>query len=284
MAWWLWGLLLGAAAVLVAAAVDWWRIGHVPKHFTPIQPHLGNTPTIYIHGYSGNRYSFGHLLGRLHRAGIAQKAMVIHVKRNGQLRVQGHLLDTKNPTIQVIFCHSRAHLATELTWLHQILVLLKHNGVHRVNLVGHSMGAVLVMLAAMQLPTKDTPRINKIVTLAGPFNDIELGKDTDEILVYEWGPRGPFRQAPIYHYIAEKVHDLPRDIHILNIAGDIFTIPTRHDDGVIAVQSAFALRWLLPKAGIDYQEVLIRGVRGAHSLLHENKLVDDNIVRFLYAS
>ncbi|WP_405127562.1 alpha/beta hydrolase [Schleiferilactobacillus harbinensis] len=120
--------------------------------------------------------------------------------------------------------------------------------------------------------------------MAGPFNDIELGKDTDEILVYEWGPRGPFRQAPIYHYIAEKVHDLPRDIHILNIAGDIFTIPTRHDDGVIAVQSAFALRWLLPKAGIDYQEVLIRGVRGAHSLLHENKLVDDNIVRFLYAS
>ncbi|QFR22958.1 alpha/beta hydrolase [Schleiferilactobacillus harbinensis] len=167
MAWWLWGLLLGAAAVLVAAAVDWWRIGHVPKHFTPIQPHLGNTPTIYIHGYSGNRYSFGHLLGRLHRAGIAQKAMVIHVKRNGQLRVQGHLLDTKNPTIQVIFCRSRAHLATELTWLHQILVLLKHNGVHRVNLVGHSMGAVLVMLAAMQLPTKDTPESIKSLPWRG---------------------------------------------------------------------------------------------------------------------
>lgn len=283
MSWLLWGLVLAVSAAVIGGLWDWWRIGRIPKHFHPIQSHLGETPTVFIHGYGGNRYSFGHLLGRLHWAGVAQKALVIRVKKNGQLQVRGHLLGAKNPTIQVIFCQSRAALATELHWLHQILVLLKHNGVQRVNLVGHSMGAVVVILAAMQLPTRDTPRINKIVTLAGPFNDIELGKDTDEILVYEWGPRGPFRQAPIYHYIAEKVHELPHDVHILNIAGDIFTVPTRHDDGVISVESAFALRWLLPKAGIDYQELLMRGVRGAHSLLHENKLVDDNIVRFLYA-
>lgn len=283
MGFWWWLAVAVALVAITIGAIDYWRIGHVPKDFHPRPGQAITTvPTLFIHGYSGNRYSFGHMLGRLHREGIAQKAMVITVNRRGQLHTQGRLENTQNPMIQVIFKRSRENLVTELAWLHQIMVLLHHSGVRQVNLVGHSMGAIVAMLAALQLPAKDVPIIGKIVTIAGPFNDIELGKDSDEILVYDWGPRGPFRKAPIYHYIAEKAHDLPPDVQILNIAGDIFTIPTRHDDGVISVQSAFALRWLLPGAGINYQEVLIRGVGAAHSLLHENKLVDQNVIRFLF--
>ena len=43
----------------------------------------------------------------------------------------------------------------------------------------------------------------------------------------------------------------------------------RHD-GEVAINNSFAVRYLVKDRIKDYTEVVIRGPRAAHSLLHEN--------------
>ncbi|MFK5280657.1 alpha/beta hydrolase, partial [Lacticaseibacillus paracasei] len=53
-------------------------------------------------------------------------------------------------------------------------------------------------------------------------------------------------------------------------------------DGEVAINSSFAIRYLVKDRIKDYTEVVIRGPRAAHSLLHENRLVDHDIVEYLW--
>ena len=66
--------------------------------------HYSDVPTVFIHGYEGNSFSFGPLLRRLERENVAKREMTIVVQGDGKLTIEGKLKNTNdNPTIMVLF-------------------------------------------------------------------------------------------------------------------------------------------------------------------------------------
>ncbi|EHE85487.1 PGAP1-like family protein [Latilactobacillus curvatus CRL 705] len=271
------GLVIFLLVLLVG--LDFYKLIRVSAHWRPCARLYTKQPTLFIHGYRGNRYSFGHLLGRLQKAGIAKKSMVIWVGRNGRLHVDGDAaLQANNPTIQVLFANNRADVQDQVRWLAAIIEHLKEAyGVTQVNLVGHSMGAITVL---RYLLTSDHAVVDKVILLAAPVNDPSIGPDTPLVFWSELTSRGPVKRTRNYNYLAVRAKYFPTAISVLNIAGEL--LGTNRHDGSVAVDSSFALRSLLKGHVRHYQEMLVRGPGGAHSMLHENRLVDQAIDDFLW--
>ena len=111
------------------------------------------------------------------------------------------------------------------------------------------------------------------------MNDLEVAQRSP-ILNWSLTRQGPEHTAPIYQQFQRTIDNLPADLRWLNIAGDLM-LGGRHD-GEVAINSSFAVRYLVKDRIKDYTEVVIRGPRAAHSLLHENRLVDHDIVEYLW--
>ena len=276
--------LLAVIVILVVAAVsliglDYYKLAHVQHHWCPRLTHYETAPTLFTHGYRGNRYSMGHLLMRLQKTGVAKKALVIKVAADGTLTFKGpQELTASNPTIQVLFQNNHADVQDQVRWLSQIVAILKKDyDVTTINLVGHSMGAITVLRYLLK-PT--AVPVKAVVLLAAPVNDPSIGPDTATVFWSELTQRGPRKKTANYNYLAKRVAHFPTAISILNVAGEL--LGTSRHDGSVAVDSSFALRSLL-RGRIDrYQEMLVRGAGGAHSMLHENRLVDQAISDFLW--
>ncbi|PIO82986.1 hypothetical protein BSQ39_05055 [Loigolactobacillus backii] len=261
----------------------------LPKYRLPapkrLRQSLGftRTPTIFIHGFHGNRFSFGRMLARFNRQGIAQKALVIRVSSAGRVSVRGKLpTAVANPTIQLLFSDNGASLKKQSDWLRLVLAELKRkHHVEQVNLVGHSMGAVSLfryLLAAGG--DEDQPTIKKVITLAGPFNDLDVGEDGAQVFSYELRGDGPVAKTPVYQAFEKNMSYLPTGVAWLNIAGDL--LDGSDSDGSVSVDSALSLRFLLDKRIGRYRESLITGLKAAHYRLHENPQVDQAICHFLW--
>ncbi|MCP8858264.1 alpha/beta fold hydrolase [Latilactobacillus fuchuensis] len=274
-------IILGSLVGLGGLTFSWdyHRVGHVQHWWQPKLAQYTTTPTLFIHGYRGNRYSFGHLLGRLQKMGLAKKTLVVKVSKRGELTFSGlSRLSAVNPTIQVLFANNHADVQVQVGWLQQIMATLQADyDVEAVNLVGHSMGAITVLrylLVPQVIP------VQQVILMAAPVNDPSIGPDTDRVFWSELTQRGPIRKTKNYQYLAQRVTQFPPDLAILNIAGEL--LGTNRHDGSVAVDSSFALRSLLKDRVTAYQEMLVRGPGGAHSMLHENRLVDQAICDFLW--
>nr|WP_279384106.1 alpha/beta hydrolase [Lentilactobacillus kisonensis] len=57
---------------------------------------------------------------------------------------------------------------------------------------------------------------------------------------------------------------------------------SQQNDGQVSLTSAFSLRYLLRDPIIYYRELVIRGSRATHRLLHENRVVDAHIAKFIW--
>ena len=282
--WQLIGLILGIllslfGLIVILEGLDYHLVGHVIHWWQPKLPHYSSTPTLFIHGYRGNRYSFGHLLWRLQKAGIAKKTLVVKVSAKGQLTFSGlSRLSANNPTIQVLFANNHADVQDQVGWVRQIMQTLKADyDVEAVNLVGHSMGAITVLRYLLQPAVIPVP---KVVLMAAPVNDPSIGPDTERVFWSELTQRGPLKKTKNYNYLAQRVQRFAPSLSVLNIAGELLG-PLRHD-GSVAVDSSFALRSLLQARIANYQEMLVRGPGGANSMLHENRLVYQAISEFLW--
>ncbi|GEP14646.1 alpha/beta hydrolase [Lentilactobacillus buchneri] len=122
--------------------------------------------------------------------------------------------------------------------------------------------------------------VKHVVAIAGPFNDSEIARSTDKVDAYPLNAKGPTKRMPIYRALSQRVFAIPRDIKVLNIAGRISN--TQQNDGEVSVNSAFSLRYLLQDPAAQYHELVIRGKRATHRLLHENVIVDQEIAKFLW--
>ncbi|WP_152537734.1 alpha/beta fold hydrolase [Agrilactobacillus composti] len=270
---------------LVFFVVDFTRMGTVPYKTIQKQPDIRytNIPTIFVHGYRGNRYSFGHMLQRFERSQVADKVAVVKVFADGRFTWKGQLGGALNPTIQVLFKKGTANVWAQTEWLHNLLAYLYHEGIPRVNLVGHSMGAVTVVAYCARFGnTPKLPQVAKVVTIAGPFNDFELGRDEREIFSYRLTRKGPEHRTPIYQFLKDNIDRIPKPIDFLNIVGNILPSTRVQHDGSVSSDSSFALAFILQGTKHHYAQALMRGPGAAHSLLHENALVDENIVDFLW--
>ncbi|GHP15211.1 hydrolase [Lentilactobacillus fungorum] len=280
------GIGLGLIIILVGVGYACWRwfsaLGRPQSAQTQVQAEseLNGVPTIFLPGYFGNRFSFGFLLRRLVAAYAANKSMVIFVDRHGKLKVIGDLADTRS-LVQVVFRDKTSRPKQQAEWLMTICELLATQyGVAAVNLVGHSMGCITIFWFLTHHQQAMPLAIKRVITIAGPFNDSEIAKSTGEIDAYPINATGPQEKTAIYRALARKVMMIPKGIKFLNIAGTIST--DQQNDGQVSLNSAFSLRYLLRDPLIYYRELVIRGKRATHRLLHENRVVDAHIAKFIW--
>lgn len=263
-------MLIGCGAILAAAA-DFYYLGHPQKHR---QVAVGDEiPTVFLPGYWGSRFSFGHMLRRL----VMDKQVVAIVKPNGRVQLRGHLQLGPHVAVQVLFTQKRLRPDRQLAGLQAVVVALqKQADFAAINLVAHSMGGITALMYVISQPPVP---VRTLVSIAAPYNDLEVAKN-DAIRNWPLLPSGPSQTAPVYDFFQAHRQALPANLRWLNIAGDLFTGAAH--DGVVGVNSSFAIRYLAQDHVADYHEVLIRGPRAAHSLLHENRLVDHDIEQFIW--
>ncbi|WP_416353611.1 alpha/beta hydrolase [Agrilactobacillus fermenti] len=239
--------------VLFVLVGTWWGRNH--HYLTQTRVQDTKTPTLFIPGYMGNKISFGGMIRRMDHYGIGTKAMVIHVSKQGKVQIdQQASLKQKNPLIQVLFQNNKQE-HVEAKQLRQVLYILKEKyQVQKVNLVGHSSGGNIVFdyLTSPTAKTKQVPRVSKFVNIATNFP----GNKT-------------------------AGHLLPKQLYILNIAGDIWHLSS---DGGIPVKQDLALKQIAAPHVAAYREVVVHGspLTVYHSMLHENGAVDQIIAEYLF--
>lgn len=266
----IWLILIGGGA-FIAFALDFYRLGHPDKQRKV--PVGDGIPTLFVPGYFGTRYTFGHMLQRL----PADKQVVAIVRHNGRVHLRGQLTFGPHVAVQVLFADKRVRPGQQLAGLTQVIAALQQQAAFSaVNLVAHSMGGITALLYTVSRPRIP---VATLVSLAAPYNDIEVAKN-GTIPNWPLGPGGPSKTAPVYDFFQAHALDLPQTLRWLNIAGDLFN-GSQHD-GAVGVNSALAIRYLAQDRVARYAEVVIRGPRAAHSLLHENRLVDADVATFLW--
>lgn len=240
-----------------------------------------NVPTVFIHGYEGNSFSFGPLLRRLERENIAKREMTIVVQADGNLTIEGKLKNNNdNPTIMVLFAKDVADEITQSKWIDKVMRYLYKQRITRVNLVSHSMGGVSALRYLLEYAGEKTPVTERFVAIAAPFNDLEIAEDTEDIFAYELTENGPSGETPIYQYFYQAMSRLPSNLRILDVAGDLKD--GTESDGSVSIHSAFALRLMFQKHAKSYQELLVTGKSGGHSAITKSEKLQNELVRFIW--
>ena len=157
---------------------------------------------------------------------------------------------------------------------------LYEQGVTRVNLVSHSMGGVSSLRYLLEYTGNKTPITEKFVAVAAPFNDLEIAEDTEEIFAYELTEEGPSGETPIYQYFDRAMNQLPSNIRVLAVAGDLND--GTESDGSVSTHSAFALRTLFQKHAKSYQELTVKGKSGGHSSITKSAKLEEKLIQFLW--
>lgn len=234
-------------------------------------------PTLFIHGYAGNFFSFGRMIRRFQKRKWGSGKCLILVTHSGRVLILGNPVSL----IQVIFMENRDVVDHQVKWIWKILNILKQRyHITNVNLVAHSMGCISVLKYLSQYGyTTQNAKVDKVVTLGAPFNDKIVGKKTPYIEDHPLTKEGPIKKAPLYQWLKAHNMGLPLDIKFLNIAGNMQN--GTDSDGQVSVNSARSLRYLVKDATKQYHEYIVHGKKAAHSKLHENEKVDLKIKNFL---
>ncbi|CAM2920634.1 MULTISPECIES: alpha/beta hydrolase [Dellaglioa] len=273
------GLLgLGAGASFIVGN-KFRRYGHVSIDASdPIVPSDKMIPTLFIHGYGGNRLSFGPMISRFERDGYGRKDMVIIVDIDGSLHVEGQLRSAQ-PFIQILFKNDIASVEKQSAWLYHIMqFLFGAYGIKQVDFVGHSMGGVSILRYLTECrDALDAPVVAHAISIGAPYNDHNVAQTTPQIEDLLLTDAGPIETTPLYRYFEKTMRHLPKNLQFLNIAGDL----KDGNDGAVSVNSALSLRYLVQNQ-LNYHELIVSGRKAAHRLLHENQRVDDSIYTFLW--
>ena len=230
--------------------------------------HYSDVPTVFIHGYEGNSFSFGPLLRRLERENVAKREMTIVVQGDGKLTIEGKLKNTNdNPTIMVLFAKDVTDEITQSEWIDKVMRYLYQQKVFRVNLVSHSMGGVSSLRYLLEYAGDRTP-----IT--------EIAEDTEEIFAYKLTEKGPIGKTPIYQYFDQAMGRLPKEIRVLDVAGDLKD--GTESDGSVSTHSAFALRLLFLEHAKSYQEFIVKGKSGEHSAITKSAELEKKLIEFIW--
>lgn len=277
------GIILVVSFLLVFGGIYYAKV----RYFSPgtlvkqKDVHYSNVPTVFIHGYEGNSFSFGPLLRRFERENVAKREMTIVVQADGKLSVEGELKNRNdNPTIMVLFAKDVTDEITQSKWIDKVMRYLYQKKVRRVNLVSHSMGGVSSLRYLLEYAGEKTPITEHFVAIAAPFNDLEIAEDTEEIFAYELTEKGPSGETPIYQYFDQAMNQLPTDLHVLDVAGDLKD--GTESDGSVSTHSAFALRLLFQKHARSYQELTVTGKSGGHSAITKSAKLEKQLIKFIW--
>lgn len=282
--------VIGAAVVLIGARKSDPKITKVTSQLTPKtavklngQYQQSKTATIFLHGYNGGANSTNYLIKHAEKAGAAQKALVVHVYKNGVMAFKGYWHHSlKNPMVQVVFQDNHASQKAQIYWLHQVLVQLKAKyGVDRYNAVGHSLGANDIVNQALTYGhDRKLPTLNKIVTIGGPFDGLTgyLNAETEH-QVRQMAAK-PARFTRHFATMLSKRQNFPKNVQMLNVIGD--TNAGFNNDGYVGVASARSISYVLRHKLAKYEEQFYSGTAAAHCALNQNPQVARSMISFLW--
>ncbi|WP_434543572.1 alpha/beta hydrolase [Lactiplantibacillus pentosus] len=243
------------------------------------------TATIFLHGYNGGAYSTNYLIHKAEQTGAAQKALVVHVYKNGVMAFKGYWQRSiKNPMVQVVFQDNHASQKAQIYWLHQVLVQLKAKyGVTGYNAVGHSLGANDIINQALKYGhDKRLPTLHKVVTIAGPFDGLTGFLNTQTEAQARQLAIKPTRFTKHFATMLKYRKNFPQHVKLLNVYGDTNT--GYNNDGFVGVASARAVRYLLRGKLTQYREAFYSGADAAHCALNQNPSVAQRMIRFLWSA
>lgn len=238
-------------------------------------------PTLYIHGWHGTANSTNHLIESAERQKGAEKVLRVEVSPEGKTTYYGNWKrSVRHPIVQVVFDDNEAEIPDEAVWLGTITSELRARyGVSRFNVVSHSMGGPVTLYWALHLRRKNSPRLQKFVPIAGPFDGVIFTDDVpNQNRLRKSGE--PVWQNDAYrsYYAARK--NFPKGVSVLNIFGNLED--GTNADYLVTNVSARSLGWLVRGRAASYEEKMITGPQAQHSRLHENPQVDRLVNYFLY--
>ncbi|MBP2098568.1 alpha/beta fold hydrolase [Enterococcus rivorum] len=239
------------------------------------------TPTLFIHGYSGGKSSFGGMIKRLEKDNYTKKELTLTVDASGEIQAKGKLTgQANNPSVQVLFEENKSHEWNQAEWIKNCLLYVRDTyNIHEVNVVGHSMGGASSFRFLTTFGDDSTlPKIKKFVAIAAPFNNFVEDSSVENIETVL--ADGPKIQSERYTDYVNGIEKVPSDMKTLLIAGDVEDGSS--GDEAVAVTDALSVVSLLRLHGNDVQEKIFYGKTAQHSKLHENVEVDQTVANFLW--
>ncbi|MBU3851520.1 MAG: alpha/beta hydrolase [Candidatus Paralactobacillus gallistercoris] len=219
-----------------------------------------NIPTLFIHGTWGTASTYNHMIATYQRHNLAQKVLTVFIGPFGKIKYYGKWQATPvNPLIQVIFQRNfDTGFETEAHWLANLLVDLKHRfNIKQYNIVAHSWGGSAAVLTVTRYGAiNNLPRLNKMILLATPVNEI-LGCH-DHVSRQQL----PFKTDRLYREMLVNKNNIPPEAIVNNIYGTINQ--QLLTDGEVPLSQAQALAHIFQDQVTTYNEYYFNHVIHSH--------------------
>lgn len=247
-----------------------------------VSPYINSqTPTFYVHGFQGSAKSTNTLIKHAEETAHAHKVLVATVSTDGQVTLTGKWkAGTRNPIIQVVFKNNLAQYDQQSTWLAKVITTVQQQRSFKTyNIVAHSAGCVASVNMLMTKQAASFPTINKLVTIAGPFDGV-VGEDdvANQNSVLASGQPKYLHAA--YELLVAKRTNFPHHVKLLNIVGNLDD--GSNSDSLVTNVSAHSIKYLLRGTDLQYTEQDFHGKHAQHSQLHENAKVALAVDRYLW--
>ncbi|CAK1248848.1 Uncharacterized conserved protein with an alpha/beta hydrolase fold [Fructobacillus fructosus] len=241
-----------------------------------------NQTIIFIHGY-GSSASATNALAKQSQQDLGIKnRLKIRINGQGQNDLQPSKLSSSGNIIQLEFTDKDTSEKDESKYIASVTKALKAKGISAISLVGHSMGSNVALryLETDDYLTRQYPTVNKLVTIAGPFN---TGIDQPDEIRKQFKNNSidsetklPKLQDGNFKFFYKNKSNLSPKLQILNIYGDVGD----GSDGKISNFSSESLNLLINKEQ-PYIEMKITGNQVQHSEIRTNPRVTKQVSKFL---
>ncbi|MFK4566847.1 alpha/beta hydrolase [Enterococcus sp. UD-01] len=218
-------------------------------------------PTIFVPGTNGTAERFNGLFKQL--TDEQTDILKLTVQTDGTISVKGQLTSiSEHPLIVVAFADSSDEtLPLQGSWFQLALnYLQKYYLFDSYNYVGHSNGGLVITSYLENFRQSQDPALNKLVTIATPFNDTSQKYNTLKTTFTKVK-----KESLLLKENLQNKANIPSTIQVLAIAGE--------NDSTVPIMSAFSSRFIYQKQTAAYQELLIQGKETSHSELVENEQV-----------
>ncbi|MHA8110563.1 alpha/beta fold hydrolase [Lactobacillaceae bacterium Melli_B4] len=250
------GIILVIEAIILFLTINWQFRGNV---LNDVQVNKTRTASIFIPGYGGNAVSTDDFIQQFSEHNIASRTLKIYITKDGKVSTarQYKKVESDNPLVQLVF-QDNTHPYKESNQMVNVMRYLKQKyNITHVNMLGHSSGGNIAYYYMVNHPhLKGVPVVSKFVSIAAdyPTND-------------PYAKGGP--------------ENLPRNLEILNIAGQIWNMSSDAEEAIDIVKPMGKLVQPYVKS---YRFWLYSSnpLNAEHSMLHENPVIDKHIAEFLF--